>query len=88
MAINFALRPSFINSAYKKRNSAPVLLERLNLELMNKKDYPMEILNQAHGEIQDQYLSIEKAKTTLNWIPRYSLEEGLRETIDWYQNFF
>lgn len=58
------------------------------LELMDKKDYPMEVLNQAHGEIQDQYLSIEKAKTTLNWAPGYSLEEGLRETIEWYHNFF
>lgn len=58
------------------------------LELMDKKGYPIEILNQAKGEIQDQYLSIEKAKKVLNWTPHYSLEDGLRETIEWYHKFF
>jgi CDP-glucose 4,6-dehydratase len=58
------------------------------LELMGKKDHPVEILNQSRGEIKDQYLSIEKARTILEWAPRYSLEEGLRETIDWYHSFF
>jgi len=58
------------------------------LKLMEKKDYPVKILNQSQGEIKDQYLSIEKAKKVLNWNPRYSLDEGLRETIDWYRSFF
>jgi CDP-glucose 4,6-dehydratase len=58
------------------------------LELMDKKGYPIEILNQAKGEIQDQYLSIEKAKKVLSWTPHYSLEDGLRETIEWYHKFF
>ncbi len=43
---------------------------------------------QIIGEIQDQYLCSEKAKRLLNWAPRYSLEEGLRETWKWYQDFF
>ena len=58
------------------------------LELMNKKDHPVKILNQSRGEIKDQYLSIEKARKILQWAPHYSLEEGLRKTIDWYQSFF
>ena len=58
------------------------------LECMGKKNHPVQILNQAGGEIKDQYLSIEKAKTILNWQPRFSIEEGLRETIAWYQTFF
>ncbi len=58
------------------------------LTLMGKKDHPVEILNQSSGEIKDQYLSIEKAQKTLQWTPHYSLEEGLRETIDWYHSFF
>jgi CDP-glucose 4,6-dehydratase len=55
---------------------------------MGKKDYPVQILNQSRGEIKDQYLSIEKAERILNWRPRYSLDEGLKETIPWYQTFF
>lgn len=58
------------------------------LGLMGRKDYPVNILNQSHGEIRNQYLSIEKAKKILNWAPHYCLEDGLRETIDWYKNFF
>jgi CDP-glucose 4,6-dehydratase len=57
------------------------------LELMGKKNHPMQILNQSRGEIKDQYLSIEKAKKRLNWSARYSLEDGLKETVEWYKSF-
>ena len=63
-------------------------MTRAILELMGKKDHPVEILNQASGEIKDQYLSIEKAQKVLKWTPHHSLEDGLRETIDWYLSFF
>jgi len=45
------------------------------------------VLNQAKGEIRNQYLSSEKAKRILGWHATYGLEEGLRETVDWYLNF-
>ena len=60
----------------------------LLLELMGKSDHPVKMLNQSRGEIKDQYLSISKAESILNWSPHYSLEAGLRETIDWYHSFF
>ena len=41
----------------------------------------------TRGEIQKQYLSIEKAKRMLGWKPEYSLEKGLEETIKWYEDF-
>lgn len=46
------------------------------------------ILNTASGEIHSQYLDASKAKQMLGWTPQYSLEEGLRETIAWYKNYF
>jgi CDP-glucose 4,6-dehydratase len=45
------------------------------------------ILNQANNEIKHQYLSAEKARQLLGWRSHYSLEQGLKETIDWYQKF-
>lgn len=36
------------------------------------------------GEIDKQYLSSAKAKKLLGWKCRFSLEQGLKETIDWY----
>ncbi|MFA5778955.1 MAG: GDP-mannose 4,6-dehydratase [Elusimicrobiota bacterium] len=46
------------------------------------------ILNQAKYEIKYQYLASQKARKTLGWNPRYSMESGLKKTIDWYRNFY
>jgi CDP-glucose 4,6-dehydratase len=46
-----------------------------------------EILNEAKNEIPHQYLSSEKALKLLNWTPKYSLDEGLKITIEWYKEF-
>ncbi len=43
---------------------------------------------QAANEIRAQYLDSSKAKRVLDWTLRYSLSEGLRETIAWYREFF
>ena len=64
------------------------------LEIVNKIIALMEsnlepkILNSASNEIKDQYLSAQKAKALLNWLPSYTLDEGLKETVQWYQVFF
>jgi CDP-glucose 4,6-dehydratase len=46
------------------------------------------VLNNAKGEIRNQYLSAAKAARVLKWKTAYSLESGLSETIDWYRAFF
>lgn len=56
------------------------------VKLSNHPDLEPIILNNAPNEIQDQYLSSEKAQRELGWKPQYSLEEGLRETIEWYRD--
>jgi CDP-glucose 4,6-dehydratase len=45
------------------------------------------VLDDAPHEIQAQYLDSNKARRMLGWSPRYSLEEGLRETVEWYREF-
>jgi len=61
------------------------IVQRL-LKLM-KSDLQPEILNQTTNEIPHQYLSAAKARDQLGWQPLYTLEEGLRHTIDWYRKF-
>ena len=56
------------------------------LELM-KSDLQPEILNQAHNEIHHQYLNAAKARMQLGWQPLFTLDQGLQQTINWYQDF-
>lgn len=57
------------------------------IKLMSKKVEP-KILGEAKNEIDKQYLDSSKAKKILNWGPKYDLDFGLRETIDWYKEYF
>ena len=57
------------------------------LRLMGREDLKPTILDEVRAEIKDQYLSSGKARKLLGWEARYTLEEGLRETIVWYQKF-
>jgi len=63
-------------------------ITRKILEVMDRKDLEPLLLNTASSEINHQYLSSEKARNILGWQPRYSIEEGLGETVDWYREFF
>lgn len=63
-------------------------ITRRILELMGRTDLEPVVLNEARGEIRDQYLSSGKAQRLLGWQPAASLDQGLRETIDWYGRFF
>jgi len=55
--------------------------------LMGCEHIEPDIRNCAVGEIRDQFLSAERARRILGWQPNYSLEDGLKETIDWYREF-
>jgi CDP-glucose 4,6-dehydratase len=54
------------------------------LRLMHS-DLTPDVRNEATNEIRHQYLSAAKARAMLDWRPLYTLDEALRETIDWYQ---
>lgn len=76
--------------AYNFGQDAPVAaLEMVQtiVKLSRRPELTPDIQNTARNEIQDQYLSSELAHTRLGWRPQYSLQEGLRETIDWYYDF-
>ena len=45
------------------------------------------ILNQAKGEILNQYLDSTKAKTFLGWTAKHDFDQALGETIKWYREF-
>jgi CDP-glucose 4,6-dehydratase len=63
-------------------------LVRKILETAGRPDLKPDIRNEAAGEIKNQYLSAKKAREVLGWTPSYTLEEGLKRTLAWYQDFF
>lgn len=58
------------------------------LDMMGRRDLEPIIQNIASNEIREQYMVAEKARKRLGWSPRYGLEKGLAETIEWYTDFF
>ena len=56
-------------------------------ELMNRQDLKPEILSTAKAEIPHQSLSSKKAEKILGWKMQFTLEQGLTETIKWYESF-
>jgi CDP-glucose 4,6-dehydratase len=62
-------------------------ITRQVLRLMGRDDLEPVILDQVTAEIKDQYLDASKARRLLNWTPRFTLEQGLAETIRWYRAF-
>lgn len=43
------------------------------------------ILNKVKYEIKDQFLCSRKARKVLDWKPGFTLNEGLKKTIEWYE---
>lgn len=55
--------------------------------IVGKEELRPRILNEARQEIPRQYLNCTKAATHLDWRANYTLEDGLRETIEWYRQW-
>lgn len=58
------------------------------LEVAGRPDLEPIILNEPLHEIRHQYLDSTKARRLLGWEPEWTLEAGLRETLNWYRGFF
>jgi CDP-glucose 4,6-dehydratase len=89
LAEALARDPELRGEAFNFSNEIQVtvleLVERL-LALMDS-DLRPDVRNEATNEIRHQYLSAEKARRMLAWQPHFTLDEGLRRTIDWYTTF-
>lgn len=60
------------------------LLDKINQKCFKHSGLKYVILNKAKFEIKRQYLSSEKVRRRLGWRPLYSLDAGLRQTVEWY----
>jgi CDP-glucose 4,6-dehydratase len=60
-------------------------MARAVLRAAGRPDLEPEVAGTAEHEIQDQYLSAEKARAVLGWRPAHGLEGGLARTVAWYR---
>lgn len=90
LAEQLAARPDLKGQAFNFSNETQVTVSQIVkhiLKLMNSSLEP-DIRNEASNEIQHQTLSAQKARQMLNWSALFTLEDALRKTIAWYQEFF
>ena len=83
--------PKIHGEAFNFSNELQIsVIEMTNkiLKLMNHEDLKPIISNEATNEIKHQYLSAEKARKKLGWKPKYNMDAGLKETIEWYKHYF
>lgn len=83
---NPSLRGQAFNFSNEVRISVREVVERI-LSLMGSALEP-EVRNEALNEIRQQFLAATKARDVLGWRPLFSLDEGLRRTIQWYSDYF
>lgn len=83
------IRGEAFNFGLGEQISVLEVVKRL-IEILGKKHLQPVIqgVGKMRGEIDKQYLSVDKAKRILDWRPLIGLEAGLRETYQWYQRFF
>lgn len=55
-------------------------------KITNKNEVEIKILEFFKGEVNNTHADIEKAKKLLNYIPKISIEKGIKMFYDWYIN--
>lgn len=87
---NIAAVNTVYNTAYGDRNTLNDLVRYLK-EFLAKYDQRIANVEVVYGpnrvgDIPHSLASIDKAKELLGYDPEYSLQEGLKEAVDWYWN--
>lgn len=81
-----AIRGQAFNFSPGSPLSVLAIVQRI-MALAGRLDLEPEVLGETSAEIPYQALSAEKARRVLGWSPSYSLDDGLRETIEWYRRY-
>ena len=85
-----AQEPKLQGQSFNFSNETPTTVLELVQKILDAmhSDLEPDIRNEAINEIREQYLSAKKARTVLKWSPMFSLDEGLKRTIEWYREMF
>jgi len=80
-------KPEIRSQAFNFGNGVPISVIELFNEIISAcdSDVKPEILGKNKGEINRQFLGVEKANTLLNWKAITPLKDGLEKTVKWYK---
>jgi CDP-glucose 4,6-dehydratase len=89
LAEKLATNSSLYGQAFNFSNETQVTVLDLVSQIIETigSDLSPIVQNQASNEIQHQFLDATKAKEVLGWVPDFTLDRGLEQTIIWYENF-
>jgi len=77
----------FVGEAFNFASDQPLsvlaVVEEI-LKVTQRSDLTPVVLSEAEAEIPEQWLDCSKAKRMLGWSSRFNLNQGLRETVEWY----
>jgi UDP-glucose 4-epimerase len=64
-------------------------MRALSMEVARRRGKPLDVPQPRHGphragDLRSSVVSIEKAREYLGWSPKITLDDGLRETIEWF----
>ena len=90
LAERLAADESLRGIAFNFSNETQLTVIDLVRRILKRMDSTLEpdIRGEAMNEIRSQYLSAERARRLLQWMPQFTLDEGLTRTIAWYSHFF
>ena len=77
----------FVGEASNFASDQPLSVLTLVQEILRatgRSDLEPVVMSEASAEIPEQSLDCSKAKEKLGWGSTWSLEDGLRDTVDWY----
>lgn len=89
LAEHLARSPDLRGEAFNFSNETQITVLDLvrKISAMMGSNLEPEVRNEASNEIRHQYLSAEKARRLLGWIPQFAIDSGLDRTIAWYRDF-
>lgn len=80
-----ALKGQAFNFSNEEQTTVLEMVEKIS-RLMGSGLRP-DVRGEASNEIRHQYLSADKARRLLDWRPLFTLDEGLKRTVGWYEEF-
>jgi CDP-glucose 4,6-dehydratase len=84
LAADASLRGQAFNFGHNAPLSVLELVQKI-LTVAGCDELQPVVLNEANNEIAHQYLDSTRARHQLGWESEYSIDDGLKRTLDWYR---